>query len=184
MSKHSSPSAASKLAIPVELIEHRIYFVRGQKVMLDSDLAQLYQVLTKNLNKAISRNRERFPEDFMFQLTKAETEALRFQIGTSNVGRGGRRYLPYAFTQEGVAMLSSVLNSSRAIHVNIVIMRAFVKLREIMFTHKDLAHKIEALERKYAQHDEEIQVIFKTIKKLLAPPKSPKLRIGFNPNPK
>jgi hypothetical protein len=135
-------------------------------------------------HKAISRNRERFPEDFMFQLTKAETEALRFQIGTSNVGRGGRRYLPYAFTQEGVAMLSSVLNSSRAIHVNIVIMRAFVKLREIMFTHKDLAHKIEALERKYAQHDEEIQVIFKTIKKLLAPPKSPKLRIGFNPNPK
>jgi hypothetical protein len=94
MSKHSAPSAASKLPIPVELIEHRIYFVRGQKVMLDSDLAQLYQVLTKNLNKAISRNRERFPEDFMFQLTKAETESLRFQIGTSNVGRGGRRYLP------------------------------------------------------------------------------------------
>jgi chaperonin cofactor prefoldin len=184
MSKHSAPSAASKLPIPVELIEHRIYFVRGQKVMLDSDLAQLYQVLTKNLNKAISRNRERFPEDFMFQLTKAETEALRFQIGTSNVGRGGRRYLPYAFTQEGVAMLSSVLNSSRAIHVNIVIMSAFVKLREIMSTHKDLAHKIEALEHKYARHDEEIQVIFKTIKKLLAPPKSPKRRIGFNPNPK
>ena len=152
--------------------------------MLDSDLAQLYQVLTKNLDKAISRNRERFPEDFMFQLTKAEAESLRFQIGTSNVGRGGRRYLPYVFTQEGVAMLSSVLNSSRAIHVNIVIMRAFVKLREIMSTHKDLAHKIEALERKYAQHDEEIQVIFKTIKKLLAPPRSPKRRIGFNPDPK
>ena len=152
--------------------------------MLDSDLAQLYQVLTKNLDKAISRNRERFPEDFMFQLTKSEAESLRFQIGTSNVGRGGRRYLPYVFTQEGVAMLSSVLNSSRAIHVNIVIMRAFVKLREIMSTHKDLAHKIEALERKYAQHDEEIQVIFKTIKKLLAPPRSPKRRIGFNPDPK
>jgi phage regulator Rha-like protein len=147
--------------------------------MLDSDLADLYQVLTKNLNKAVMRNLDRFPEDFMFQLTNEEVEALRFQIGTSNEGRGGRRYLPYAFTEQGVAMLSSVLNSKRAVQVNIIIMRAFVKLREVMATHKDLAHKIEALERKYKEHDEELQVVFKAIRKLLEPPAPPKRRIGF-----
>lgn len=150
--------------------------------MLDSDLADLYQVLTKNLNKAVARNTDRFPEDFMFQLTEEEAESLRFQIGTSNAGRGGRRYLPYAFTEQGVAMLSSVLNSKRAAHVNIVIMRAFVKLREVMATHKDLAFKIDALERKYDEHDEDIQVIFKAIRQLLEPPPlPPKDPIGFHP---
>ena len=116
------------LVVPLELIERRIHLIRGQKVMLDSNLAELYQVPTKSLNLSVRRNRDRFPEGFMFQLTKEEAHALRFQIETSNKGRGGRRHLPYAFTEHGVAMLSSVLNSNRAIQVNIVIMRAFVKM--------------------------------------------------------
>jgi hypothetical protein len=150
--------------------------------MLDSDLAGLYQVETKNLNKAVKRNLERFPEDFMWQLTNEEVDSLRLQIGTSNVGRGGRRYLPYVFTEQGVAMLSSVLKSKRAVQVNILIMRAFVKLREVMATHKELAHKIEALERKYQTHDKELQVVFEAIKKLLEPPPIPPKRpIGFKP---
>lgn len=170
-----SPPAAE------ELIARRIFLIRGQKVMLDRDLAELYQVDTSNLNKAVKRNIERFPEDFMFQLAKAEARALRFQIGMSKPsGRGGRRTPPYAFTEQGVAMLSSVLHSERAVLVNIAIMRAFVKLREFMSTHAELARKIGALERKYDQHDEEIQVIFQAIKKLLEPPPAlPKRRIGF-----
>jgi phage regulator Rha-like protein len=149
--------------------------------MLDSDLAEMYGIETFNLNKAVKRNPDRFPEDFMFRLAKEEAESLRFQIGMSKpTGRGGRRYLPYAFTEHGVAMLSSVLNSERAVQVNILIIRAFVKLREVMATHKDLAQKIEALERKYKDHDQEIQVIFTAIKKLLEPsPQPPKRRIGF-----
>jgi hypothetical protein len=144
--------------------------------MLDSDLAELYQVETKNLNKAVKRNLERFPEDFMLQLTDEEADSLRFQIGTSKVARGGRRYLPYVFTEQGVAMLSSVLKSKRAAQVNILIMRAFVKLRELMATHKELAHKIEALERKYHAHDKELQIVFEAIKKLLQPPPIPPKR--------
>jgi hypothetical protein len=180
--KTKLPAIAQRLPVPVELIERRIYLIRGHKVMLDSDLADLYQVETKNLNKAVKRNLERFPEDFMFQLTAEETESLRFQFGTSNAGRGGRRYLPYAFTEQGVAMLSSVLNSKRAVQVNIAIMRAFVKLREVMATHKELAHKIEALERKYQEHDQELQVVFQAIKKLLEPPPPapPKRPIGYS----
>ncbi len=147
--------------------------------MLDKDLAEMYGVKTKELNKAVKRNKERFPEDFMFQLTKKEAVNLRFQIGTSS--RGGRRYIPYVFTQEGVAMLSSVLNSKRAIQVNIAIMRAFVKLREVLLTHKDLAQKLEELERKYQLHETDIQVIFEAIKKLLEPPdEPPKPRFGMN----
>lgn len=149
--------------------------------MLDRDLAELYQVTTGNLNKAVSRNLGRFPEDFMFQLSEEEFGNLRFQFGTSRWG--GQRYRPYAFTEQGVAMLSSVLNSKRAIQVNIAIMRAFVRLREVMATHKDLAHKIEALERKYGEHDEEIQVIFRAIKKLLEPSAAPRRRIGFRVDP-
>ena len=119
-----------KTLVPVEIIERNIYLIRGQKVMLDSDLAKLYGVETFNLNKAVKRNISRFPQDFMFQLTKEEADSLRFQIGLSKAeGRGGRRYLPYAFTEQGVAMLSSVLRSDRAVQVNIAIMRAFVKLR-------------------------------------------------------
>ena len=167
-----------KELILAERIESRIFQVRGKKVMLDSDLASLYGVETKALTQAVKRNKSRFPEDFMFQLTKEEFISLRSQIVTSN--RGGRRYLPYAFTEHGVAMLSSVLNSERAIQVNILIMRAFTKLREILLTHKDLAVRIEALEKKYAEHDQTIKEIFQAIKQLLEPPlpKEKKI-IGF-----
>ena len=144
--------------------------------MLDADLAALYQVETFNLNKAVKRNLDRFPEDFMFQLTKQEWDSLRFQNGISNAGRGGRRTAPYAFTEQGVAMLSSVLNSHRAVQVNIVIVRTFVKLREIVGTHKELAHKVAVLERKYQHHDDELKVVFDAIKKLLAPPAAPPKR--------
>src|SRR6266498_434189 len=133
----NEPHQKELATIPVELVERRIYLIRGQKVMLDSDLAELYQVLTKNLNLAVRRNLDRFPEDFMFQLTAEEAESLRLQFATSNVGRGGRRYMPYAFTEHGVAMLSSVLNSPRAVQMNILIIRAFVKLREMLASHKD-----------------------------------------------
>lgn len=148
--------------------------------MLDFHLAPLYQVATKNLNKAVARNGDRFPEDFMFELTKDEAEALRLRLGTSKVGRGGRRYLPHAFTEQGVAMLSSILKSRRAIQVNIAIMRAFVKLREILSTHKELALKLKQLEMKIERHDDEIQAIFEAIRQLMAPPpEKRKRRIGF-----
>ena len=149
--------------------------------MLDSDLAFLYKVPTKSLNLAVKRNRDRFPSDFMFQINGKEAELLRLQIETSKKGRGGRRYLPNVFTEQGVAMLSSVLKSKRAIQVNKAIMRAFVRLREIMDTHKDLAKKIEDLERKHSKHDKEIQIIFQAIKQLIDPPlpKIPKEPMGF-----
>lgn len=139
----SEPSIINQLPVPAELIEHRIFLVRGHKVMIDADLADLYQVTTGNLNLAVKRNLGRFPEDFMFQRTRKEFETLRLQFAISN--RGGRRYLPYAFTEHGVAMLSSVLSSKRAVHMNILIIRAFIKLREMLATHKDLARKIEKL---------------------------------------
>ena len=162
--------------VPAAFIEQRIFIVRGQKVMLDVHLAQLYEVETKNLNKAVARNIDRFPHDFMFRLKKREFESLKFHFGTSNVGRGGRRYLPYAFTEHGVAMLSSVLRGKRAAQVNIAIMRAFVKLRELLATHKDLARKLDELEKKY---DEQFAVVFEAIRRLMAPPETPKRRIGF-----
>ena len=152
--------------------------IRGQKVMVDSDLADLYRVPTKVFNQAVKRNLKRFPKDFMFRLTEKEMKILRSQIVTSSWG--GRRTLPYAFTEQGVAMLSSVLNSERAVQVNIAIMRAFVKLREILTTHRELAEKIAELENKYRQHDDKIQVVFDAIRELLEPPQvSPKRRIGF-----
>ena len=151
--------------IPVERIQQRIYLVRQQKVMLDSDLANLYGVETKALVRAVKRNIGRFPPDFMFQLTQAEYDAfLRCQIGTSKKGRGGRRYLPYAFTEQGVAMLSSVLTSQRAIEVNIAIVRTFVKLREILADNALLRRKIESLERKY---DEQFQQVFEVLSLML-----------------
>lgn len=152
--------------------------IRGQKVMVDSDLAELYRVPTKVFNQAVKRNLKRFPKDFMFRLTDKEVKILRSQIVTSSWG--GRRTLPYAFTEQGVAMLSSVLNSERALQVNIAIMRAFVKLREILTTHRELAEKIAELENKYRQHDDKIQAVFDAIRELLEPPQvSPKRRIGF-----
>ena len=163
--------------ISVEVVATKILFIRGKKVMLDSDLAKLYGVETKNLNLQVKRNIRRFPDDFMFRLTKEE--GLRLQNATSK--RGGRRYLPYVFTEQGVAMLSTVLHSERAIQVNIAIMRAFVKLREVLLTHKELANKLEELERKYQLHESDIQAIFEVIKKLLEPPPGPpKPRFGLN----
>ncbi len=166
--------------IPIEIIEKKIYLVRSQKVMLDSDLAELYGVSVKVLNQAVKRNISRFPNDFMFHLTKKENISLRSQFVTLKTGRGQhRKYLPYAFTEQGVAMLSSVLNSERAIHVNIAIMRAFVKLREIFSTHKELAHKLAELERKIERHDVEIKAIFDAIRQLMAPPQKQRRKIGF-----
>ena len=167
-----------KALIPVEMIEKKILMIRGEKVMLDADLSELYGVETKMLVRAVKRNTDRFPADFMFQLDKAEFENLRFQFGTSSHW-GGRRYLPYAFTEQGVAMLSSVLNSKRAVKVNIEIMRAFVKLRELLSTNKELAHKLEQLERKIEKHDEEIKGIFSAIRQLMTPPETKKRKIGF-----
>ena len=161
--------------ISVEFIITKIWEIRSKKVMLDSDLAKLYEVPTKVLVQAVKRNIRRFPTDFMYQLTKKELDSLRSQFVTSK--RGGRRYPPYVFTQEGVAMLSSVLNSERAILVNIQIMRAFTQLRRMLLTNKDLKRKIEEMEKKY---DKQFIIVFQAIKQLLEPPPvKPKQRIGF-----
>jgi hypothetical protein len=157
-------------------IENKIVVVRGSKVMLDRDLAELYGVDTKVLNQAVRRNLSRFPEDFMFQLASGEIESLSLQA--KREGRGGNRYLPYVFTEQGVAMLSSVLNSERAVLVNIEIMRAFVRLRQILSSNADLARKLEALEKKYDGH---LKVVFDAIRELMTP-KAPKSKpIGFVP---
>jgi hypothetical protein len=163
--------------VPVASIERRIYLVRGEKVMLDADLAELYEVPTKVFNQAVKRNLDRFPEDFMFRVTKEESESLRSQIVTSKIGRGGRRTLPYVFTEQGVAMLSSVLRSRRAIEVNIAIMRAFVNLRRMMLSNEELNRKVNALEQKY---DENFKVVFDALRRLLAAPEKPRRRIGFS----
>ncbi len=166
-----------KALLPMEVIERKILLIRGQKVMLDSDLAELYGVETFNLNKAVKRNIDRFPEDFMFQLSKEEADSLRFQIGMSKEkGRGGRRYLPFVFTEQGVAMLSSVLNSKRAVQVNIAIMRVFVKLREMIASNKELAKRLDELEKKY---DAQFRVVFDAIRQLMTPPEKPRRKIGF-----
>ncbi len=164
--------------LSLEIIETKIFIIRGQKVMLDKDLAILYGVETFNLNKAVKRNLTRFPSDFMFQLTREEYKNLIFQFGISSWG--GTRKLPYAFTEQGVAMLSSVLRSERAVLVNIQIMRAFVKLREIISTHKELAQKLKELELKIESHDENITAIFDAINQLLATEEKPKRKIGFD----
>ena len=171
--------------IPKEIIEKRIFMIRGQKVMLDSDLAQLYSVETKALTRAVRRNLERFPDDFMFQINANEFESLRRHFVTSNLKsqfgsstrRGGRRYLPYVFTEQGISMLSSVLRSRSAIRVNIEIMRAFVQLRNLLSSNKNLSRKLEELEKKY---DSQFKVVFDAIRQLMAPPPlPPKRRIGF-----
>ena len=165
----------SNHALPYEAVEKRIYFVRGNRVMLDKDLSELYKVPTKALIQAVKRNLKRFPSDFMYFLTDKEVTILRSQIVTSSWG--GRRYRPYAFTEQGVAMLSSILNSDRAIQVNIQIMRTFVKIREMASVYKDLQLKIDELEKKY---DTQFQVVFKAIKLLLEKPKKdPEDRLNF-----
>ena len=165
--------------IQPEQIEQVVLLIRGQRVMLDRDLAALYGVETKNLNKAVQRNLERFPVDFMFQLTAEEAEASRFQFGTLKRGQN-IKYLPRVFTQEGVAMLSSVLRSPRAVQVNIAIMRVFVRLRETLALHKELARKLAELERKIEGHDTGIRTLFDAIRELAAPPAKPRREIGFH----
>ena len=165
------------MLVTPEFIERRIHSIRGQKVMLDSDLAELYQVPTKVLNQAVRRNANRFPDDFMFRLTSSEASNLRSQIVTSSWGGG--RYRPYAFTELGVSMLSSVLKSDRAVQMNIYIMRAFVKLRELLTTHKDVAEKISALEKEQKEQGKDILIISKMVSKLLAEKEKLRSAIGF-----
>jgi hypothetical protein len=163
------------------IIQNKILFIRGKKVMLDRHIAELYGVKTIALRQQVKRNPARFPDDFMFQLTRSEAEFLVSQnVIPSLRSLGGA--LPYAFTEQGVAMLSSVLNSERAIHVNIVIMRTFAKLREMISTNKELATKLEKIEQKLGQHDEDIQAIIEFIKRLHSEPEEPKTEIGFQPN--
>ena len=167
--------------IPVDAIAKRILFIRGQRVILDSDLAELYGVPTKQFNQAVKRNLERFPDDFMFQLTKEEHDALRYQSGTSKPGPGGRRYLPYVFTEHGAYMAGNVLNSPRAVEVSIFIVRAFVQLRDLLATHKTLAKQLGELQKRVGDHDKDIAKIINTIHRLLEPPPEPKRRsIGFH----
>ena len=173
--------------VPVEIIANKIFLIRGQKVMLDRDLANLYKVKTKRLIEQVKRNMKRFPGDFMFQLTWEEVQSLRSHFATLNnlekiSSKRGKhiKYLPYSFTEQGVAMLSSVLNSERAIMVNISIMRVFSKLKQLALSHSELLRKVESLERKYGEHDKKIAVIFQALKQLLEPePVPPKGKIGF-----
>lgn len=169
-----------QIALVDEVVINKIYLIRGQKVMLDKDLAELYGIKTFNLNKAVKRNLTRFPEDFMFQLTKEECDSLIFQFGISKSGRGGTRKLPYVFTEQGVAMLSSVLNSETAVQVNIQIIRIYTRMREVLMTHKDLLLKIEQLEKQTFKNTEDIQSVFKYLKQMLLPTEQVnRQRIGF-----
>ena len=175
---------AKKLTASVEQIESRIFIIREQRVMLDADLAELYGVETKALNRAVKRNIERFPEDFMFQLTTEEFVGLRYQFGTSNIpsGRGGRRSLPYVFTEHGAIMAASVLNSTRAIEISVHVVRAFVHLRELVSGNKELAQKLNLLERKVGAHDHAIAELINAIRQLMTPSATEKKRpIGFAP---
>lgn len=160
-----------------ERIERAILLLRRHRIILDRDLAAMYGVSTRDLNKAVSRNLDRFPDDFMLQLTRSEFNDLKFQFGTSSWG--GTRKLPRAFTEQGIAMLSSILRSKRAIHVNIAIMRAFVKLREFAASHKEMAVKLEQLERRVGGHDGQIRSLFEAIRQLMEPPTQKSRRIGF-----
>jgi phage regulator Rha-like protein len=163
--------------VPEERIENMIYLIRGRKVMLDVHLARLYKVSTKRLNEQVKRNKRRFPFDFMFQLTEKEAENMRSQFATSN--RGGRRYCPFVFTEQGIAMLSSVLNSERAVDVNIAIIRTFVEMRRILSGQRQIAVKLKELERRTDKNDSDIQVVFEAIRRMLSIEEKPKKRIGF-----
>lgn len=172
----------NKEIVSIEHITRAIYLLRGQKVLFDSDLAALYGVSTKALNQAVKRNRERFPGDFMFRLNESEMAALKnwSHFVTSSRRHRGKSYRPYAFTEQGVAMLSSVLNSERAVKVNIAIMRAFVRLREALETNRELAQKFSELERRVGKHDKEIAAIIEAIRQLISPAKKPRREIGFH----
>ena len=169
----------NKAIVSTAQIAQSIYLLRGQKVLLNFDLARLYGVTTGNLIKAAKRNSSRFPGDFMFRLSAAEMEGLIFQLGISKP-RGGRRHLPYAFTEQGVAILSSVLRSERAVKVNITIMRAFVRLRQVLETNRELAKRFAELESRVGKHDDEIAAIIEAIRQLIAPPAKPRREIGFH----
>jgi hypothetical protein len=166
-------------AKPVFAVESRIFIFRKQRVMLDIDLAELYGVPVKRLNQQVARNRERFPSDFMFQLNSKEYKTLRLQIATSNKARGGRRYAPHAFTEHGAIMAATVLNSDRAVVMSVFVVRAFVRLREMLTANRKLACKIYELEDRVDTHDTVIRDIFRSIKNLMAPKKMPRKRIGF-----
>ena len=184
MPKKTPASIAERLPVPIELIERRIYLIRGRKVMLDADLAELYRVATKVLNQAVKRNYARFPDDFMFQLTPEEAESLRSQIVTLEKGRGRHsKYAPLAFTEHGVAMLSAVLHSQRAAQMIILIVRAFVKMRELLASHKDLAARVEKLEAAQKKHGSIIGILAEEIDEMKRLPEPPKRRIGFKTNP-
>ena len=176
---HTRKLTTSCVDVSVHLIERRIYLIRGHKVMIDVDLAELYGVPTKRLNQQVQRNNTRFPKDFMFQLTKDETENLRLQFATSRSGHGGRRSLPFVFTEQGVAMLSGVLNSKRAIDVNIAIMRAFVKLRQMLESNEELNSKFSAVIRKLSTHDKYFKIVFDELRRLTEQPPPPRKQIGF-----
>jgi len=172
--------ASTESVTPVEQVEQLILLIRGERVLLDADLAAMYGVETKVLVRAVKRNHERFPSDFMFQLSEGEFENLRFHFGTSS-SWGGRRYPPYAFTEHGVAMLSSVLRSARAVQVNIAIIRVFVRLRQTLALHKELAATVAELERKIESHDEGIRTLFDAIRQLMDTTPPPKRKaIGFH----
>ena len=167
-----------KPAVSVQRIKNLIYMIRGHKVMLDTDLADLYGIETRVLKQAVRRNKKRFPGDFMFELTKEENRSLRSQNVILERGKYSK-YLPFAFTEQGVAMLSSVLNSERAVVVNIEIMRTFVRVREMLGAHRELAVKLKELETHIQDHDEQIQAIFEAMQQLLTPPVQPRKKIGF-----
>jgi hypothetical protein len=169
----------SLIAIPDERIVRQIHVIRGKKVMLDRDLAELYGVPTRRLNEQVKRNIKRFPDDFMFQLTTEEAEVLRSQIAISNRGRGGRRYLPYVFTEQGVAMLSSVLKSEQAIQINILIIKAFVRMRELLETNQVLRERLAVMEQQLGAHSKEIRTIYSLLQRLLTEPEPSKEPIGF-----
>jgi phage regulator Rha-like protein len=183
---NSDSTRAEKVSLGDQEITGHVHTVKGHQVILDADLAKLYGVETKHLKRQVQRNIARFPSDFMFLLTARELAGLRYQIGTSNTlidaERGGSRVLPMAFTEQGVAMLSSVLNSERAIQVNIRIIRVFTRMRELLVTHKDILHKLEQVEQRISLHDEDIGTLFDHIRELLTPvaePAAPRLRIGY-----
>ena len=171
-----------KVLIPQEVIEQKILLIRGHRVILDRDLAKLYGVDTRRLNEQVKRNLQRFPEDFMFQLTNEEFLNWRSQIAISNSEKMGLRRRPYAFTEHGAIMAANILNSGRAVEMSIRVVRTFIKLRQLLTTHKELAYKLSELERKIEKHDTEIQAIFEAIRQLMAPtPQKPKRHIGFHP---
>jgi hypothetical protein len=170
----------SATLVPIERIESRILVVRGYRVMLDSDLAELYRISTGRLNEQVKRNRNRFPKDFMFQLTKEETKILRSQSAISKDGRGGRRYQPNAFTEHGAVMLASVLNSPVAVQASIQVVRAFLKLRAMLSTQQKLALKLLQLEKRLGDHDDEITTLFRAIRQLMEPQSKSRKAIGFH----